>query len=374
MIGFRKIVIDVFGFFLCDKAASFPFFSRFLKKPPFMGLAFFFICLLPEQAYAQWWFNRDAVECKDLNNHINLGRVDGTLANYALSVGDFQGKCTSQAYVKSDSSSKLVAEAAYCLTIQSADSRNGVHYLASADGSGKIAVRFINLDTNLPIGDGTTGAPLFRRGQKYPGNVIGPPVLVPLDWSFGVELLPGAPSSSGRYIGTVNVVLGSGAERHKTYPDPGNPAACAGYPRREVFPVKIEAAVPDSCNLNVEQHVNFGVVTRLSNTTYGRGQIAVRCTAMAKFQVGISKGIHGPSPQQRLMRIGDGGTAMVDYNLFQDSAGSRLWTDDWNTSNVLRGTGTGASQYYNVYGIVPAQSLKPYGTYSDVVRVEVRMD
>lgn len=371
MIGFGKIIIELF---LCGNAVSFSFFSGLLRKPPFVGLPFFFICLLPVQAHAQLWFKRDAVICRIPASPVHLGKVDGTLANYAVSVGNLQGRCTSQAYLRSDSSPKLVAEAAYCLTIQSADSRNGVHYLASADGSGRIAVRFINLDTNLPIGDGTAGSPLFRRGQKDPGNVIGPPVLVPLDWSFGVELLPGIPSSSGKYIGTINVVLGSGAERHKTYPDPSNPAACAGYPRREVFPVKIEAVVPDSCNLSVEQNVNFGIVTRLSHITYGRGRIAVRCTAKAKFQVGISKGIHGSSPQQRLMRIENGGTAMVDYNLFQDSAGSRLWTDDWNTSNVLRDTGTGASQYYNVYGIVPVQSMKPYGSYSDIVRVEVRMD
>lgn len=370
MIGFRKIIIEVF---LCGNTVSFSFFSGFLRKSPFMGLAFFFVCVFARQAYAYWWFPSDAVICKISNTEINLGKLDGTLGKYSILAGDFQGRCTSQAYVRSDTSSRFAAEAAYCLTIQSVDSKDGVHYLFSTDGSSKIGIRFIDMENKWWIGDGTTGSSLFRRGQKKPSNVIGCPVFIPLDWRFGVEVISGTILSSGNYKGKVLVNLRSGAERHKTYPDPSNPTACAGYPRREVFPIKIEAVVPDSCNLNVEQNVDFGTVTRLSNNIHASGRISVRCTKKAKFQVGISKGIHGSSPQRRFMKTGNG-TAMIGYNLFLDSAGSRVWTDEWNTSGVLRDTGTGASQYYNVYGIVPAQSLKPYGSYSDTVRVELRLD
>jgi len=381
MTSCKEVISYIFGFFSHGKAVFFLSFYRGAGKQAVMGLVLSFICFFPGRVYAQTgqngWFWPDAVICEiDTGTPVDFGRVDGTLSSPASLAGKFQVQCSSQAYRTADQSTDMMAEAAFCLTIQGEAPR---YLVNTRDPAYKIPFNFYHSaqGDSLPAGNGAQGNPIWSRGQRSPGNVIGSPVIIPLEGAFVARIDPAKLAvPAGIYKGTFTIELASGARLRGDYPNMNTPYACAAFPVQGVVgKVTVVVTIEDSCNINISQHVNFPRTAWLYYALRGQGVISVRCSDKTKFQVGMDKGLHGDSPRDRLMKVENGRGATISYNLYKDSAGSEVWTDEWNTPNVLHDTGTGQTRNYVVYGIVPPQGpYKPYGTYSDTVLVEIRVE
>lgn len=360
------------------------FFYNNARRFKCTGAGLFFACCLPGGSYADdgGWFPPDGVICNIGNPTVNLGSIEGSLTKPVVVAGNFQGTCTSTAYRVQDGGNRRVAEGAFCLTIEpqgtAADGRYHPRYLYNAQNPGyRIPFNFYHpgQENAVPIGNEVQGWPLWNRGQApYSSNITGP-VVVPLDWGFTAKLdMPERAVPPGVYSNTFRVITYGGARRRGDYPEMKQPGACKPFLSKRVNLFTVTTTVKESCNINIEEHINLGRHSRLEYTITGAGAITVRCSDKTKFQVGMSEGLNSSSPRQRFLKIENGGANMIHYNIFHDKAGNRLWTDEWNTPNVLHGTGTGSTQYYKVYAIVPPQALQPYGAYSDTVRVELKMD
>jgi len=360
-----------------------------LLRNAVLAILLFILCLTPKLAFAaSGWFPADAVRCQlDSGAPVNIGTIEGYLLKPYEYLGSFNGSCRSSAYrnpatmptVQKPSSSNAIAEAAYCLTIQSDGPRADPRYLINTkDPNSKIAFNFFHLGdgSNVVISDGMTGRPLWARGQAGPSNIVTGAIPVPLDWNFVFKTYPGKAVAAGTYTNTFQVNLSYGAILEDPYPNMNSPSACTAFPKRgQISTITVTATVKESCSLGIDQHINFGRFSRLARKASGQGRISVLCTDNTKFQVGISSGLHSSSPQDRKMRIVEtGGPETIDYNLYLDRGHSKLWTNEWNTDNVLHATGINRVQYFDIFAEILPQPLKPYGTYTDTVRIEVRLD
>jgi spore coat protein U-like protein len=60
------------------------------------------------------------------------------------------------------------------------------------------------------------------------------------------------------------------------------------------------------------------------------------------------------------------GTNTINYNLYTDATHDTVWGD--GTNGVVVGSiSTGEDQDFTVYGLIPAQTAKPEGTYTDTI-------
>ena len=64
------------------------------------------------------------------------------------------------------------------------------------------------------------------------------------------------------------------------------------------------------------------------------------------------------------------GTGAVGYQLYSNATRTTVWGNTAG-SNTVAGSGTGATQNYTVYGLVPAQTTPAAGTYQDTITVTV---
>lgn len=113
-------------------------------------------------------------------------------------------------------------------------------------------------------------------------------------------------------------------------------------------------------------NIDFGSQPFLNANVDATGSVSVTCTSSLLYTVGLSNGVSGTGPTNRLMT--NSGVS-IRYGLYRDSARSQPWGD---TSGVMAsGTGTGLAQLYTVYGRAPAQATPVPATYSDTVNVTV---
>lgn len=120
--------------------------------------------------------------------------------------------------------------------------------------------------------------------------------------------------------------------------------------------------------------INFGNTVGLLDTAIpATGTIAVKCTALAPYTVGLDAGKgNGATTSIRKMSKGtpSASAPVVTYTLAMDSAGGPNWGNaagSWKS-----GIGAlGAATQYTVYGNVPVQDTPEAGTYNDTVTVTV---
>ena len=119
--------------------------------------------------------------------------------------------------------------------------------------------------------------------------------------------------------------------------------------------------VDNACSLTTSA-IDFGTVTDFSAPRTVNSLTTLKCTpnAAATVQVTLGNSVNGT---QRRMRNG-AGTQFIDYNV-QDSTGTA-----WPAAG-LNFTGTGADVSLGIRGVVPVQTAKPAGAYSDVVTINV---
>ena len=63
------------------------------------------------------------------------------------------------------------------------------------------------------------------------------------------------------------------------------------------------------------------------------------------------------------------GDKFVSYQMYQDASRIKNWGDE--VGSTVQGTGSGSSQDFPVYGLVPPQTMPAPGTYTDTIIVTV---
>jgi spore coat protein U domain-containing protein, fimbrial subunit CupE1/2/3/6 len=96
--------------------------------------------------------------------------------------------------------------------------------------------------------------------------------------------------------------------------------------------------------------------------------ITVTCTNTTPYNVGLDKGLNGPSVTNRQMKSGAGAT--INYALYSNAGMTLNWGNTPGTDTVA-GTGNGTGQVLTVYGQIPAQTTPAPSTYNDTVTVTI---
>jgi len=155
-------------------------------------------------------------------------------------------------------------------------------------------------------------------------------------------------------------------QRSAFWNPPPAPGTC-GAPVATNFPFNVQASVTSQCFVNASP-LNFGNVGLLTAGVSANTALAVQCSRMAPYNVGLSAGQNsGGNINARQMVLG---VHNISYQLYQDAARTLVWGDTVGT-NTVAGTGTGNTQNLSVYGAVPPQNTPPTGTYNDVIVVTV---
>jgi spore coat protein U-like protein len=118
--------------------------------------------------------------------------------------------------------------------------------------------------------------------------------------------------------------------------------------------------------------LNFGSLSSIPGnidiaSSSGAGSVVVTCTPGTAVSIAMDYGLHGGSSTQRYL-ANSAGTATLAYQLYQDSAHSKVWGSGALAMSVAAFPAT--TQTYNVYGRLFAVGTLPgAGIYSDTVTV-----
>ncbi|HEJ6942550.1 TPA: spore coat protein U domain-containing protein [Serratia marcescens] len=115
--------------------------------------------------------------------------------------------------------------------------------------------------------------------------------------------------------------------------------------------------------------LNFGTLYFLSTATSIAGQqnagaIRVKCTNGTSYSVLLGGGQSGNTAARYLQSAAG---QRVNYNLYTNAAHSTIWD---NLTGVSQ-TANGADNWLPVYGMIPAQSTPPTGSYTDTLQVTI---
>lgn len=101
------------------------------------------------------------------------------------------------------------------------------------------------------------------------------------------------------------------------------------------------------------------------------GKIKVNCTAGLAYSVLFGPGQNtGGRFIPRKMRI-PGGKGVMVYNLYINSARTRVWGDGTGLTFVQNAVGTGQEQTFLVYSRIPQRQQLDAGRYTDSIEVRV---
>lgn len=123
--------------------------------------------------------------------------------------------------------------------------------------------------------------------------------------------------------------------------------------------VDVTLNVDNACSLTTAA-IDFGTVSDFAAARTANSLTTLKCTPNAVATVTVSNGANVNGTQRRLKS----GTNFIDYNLTDAS------NTAWPTAG-LSFTGTGADVSLGLRGVVPVQTAKPAGAYSDQVTITV---
>lgn len=118
--------------------------------------------------------------------------------------------------------------------------------------------------------------------------------------------------------------------------------------------------------------INFGSFASVPTnvdvvSASGAGSVVVTCTPGATVTIAMDYGLHGGSVTQRYM-TNSGATATLAYQLYQDSAHTKVWGTGAQAMTVSSFPAT--TQTYPVYARLLSFTTSPTaGTYTDTVTV-----
>lgn len=102
------------------------------------------------------------------------------------------------------------------------------------------------------------------------------------------------------------------------------------------------------------------------------GRITVRCDAGTRFSIRLGPGLHSGGVFAARKLRSPSGRGHLRFNLFLDSARTRIWGDGTDASETVTGSGTAMPRVFVVHGRIPGrQEVPEEGLYSDHIRVTV---
>jgi spore coat protein U-like protein len=130
---------------------------------------------------------------------------------------------------------------------------------------------------------------------------------------------------------------------------------------------KVTAKVQAVCAVTASD-LGFGTYVSGGTLLQGTTVLHSTCTPNTTYNIGLDQG-QAPNATINQRKMISGANSL-NYQLYSDSARSRIWGNTTGTDTVT-GTGTGLSQDHTVYGSVPAAQAVPAGDYQDTITVRV---
>jgi spore coat protein U-like protein len=146
--------------------------------------------------------------------------------------------------------------------------------------------------------------------------------------------------------------------------------ACAtgAYAATATSSFTVQMTITASCVVNSATMLDFSSHGVLTANVDATSTINIQCTNSTFYSIGLNPGTAtGATVTTRKMTQG---AATVSYSLYSDPGRLTNWGNIVGT-DVVAGTGNGASQAYTVYGRVPPQTTPAANAYSDTITVTV---
>ena len=141
-------------------------------------------------------------------------------------------------------------------------------------------------------------------------------------------------------------------------------------------PVQSTAKLTSTCVLSATS-INFGDITQTGATStnkWATGNIQVLCTKNSSYSINLNG---GTKPGTWRYMTGNSSAATVAYTVCQSQSfngsfpgGPGCVTPWWQRYGQVNGTGTGALQTYNAYGVTPTGFYNP-DSYVDTITATV---
>jgi spore coat protein U-like protein len=132
---------------------------------------------------------------------------------------------------------------------------------------------------------------------------------------------------------------------------------------------QVTADVQAACTISAAA-MNFGNYTVFGKLEFGaNGDITVVCSNGVNYAIGLNAGL-GPGATVTSRAMTGPGSAVLNYNLFQDSAFTVNWGNTPGTDTVSR-TGQGGPQFIVVFGLIPLGQFVAPGAYADTITATV---
>jgi spore coat protein U-like protein len=131
---------------------------------------------------------------------------------------------------------------------------------------------------------------------------------------------------------------------------------------------RVQARVEAVCEVTASD-LNFGTYTAQGGTPLqGTTLLRATCTPNTTYNLGLNEGT-SPGATVNARKMVSGAQAL-NYQLYSDSARSKIWGNTTGTDTVT-GSGTGLAVDHTVFGAVPAAQVVPAGDYADTITVRI---
>ena len=101
-----------------------------------------------------------------------------------------------------------------------------------------------------------------------------------------------------------------------------------------------------------------------------KGDVSVTCEKGVDFSVRLDLGQNTTTFHPRMLML-VGGSATLNYNLYRDSARTKVFGDGTNNTYIQTGVGTGNGIHFPIFGRIPGHQNISAGQYRDAVTVIV---
>ena len=131
---------------------------------------------------------------------------------------------------------------------------------------------------------------------------------------------------------------------------------------------KVTADVAANCTITAAD-LNFAAYDPTGSAVPGQSQITLKCTNGTTWNVGLNAGVFSGATTSTRKMTGPGSFSLA-YGLFTDSTHATNWGNIVGT-DTKSGTGSGANQVLDVFGLIPASQNVGTGHYEDTITATV---
>ena len=140
--------------------------------------------------------------------------------------------------------------------------------------------------------------------------------------------------------------------------------------------LSVSIVITASCTINPATLIfaSTAGTTLITTAVNGSSTVSITCTGGSPYSIAMDNGANASGSQRRM----NSGANFLNYNLYVDAAHTLPWSTATNSTtcttagDCFLGTGNGAAQTINIYGVVPTTATAPPpGTYTDTVTMTI---